>query len=133
MRFLGLVLMVVCLSSVASAQLISPRPQCATIRNETGDRVFASIRSAYTANAAGEQKRHEGSFRLEKGEKTEVCSIGPFYPGYQVELVVKTMIPIFSCKTRLSGTITLTSSRDKDDIYRVTADCVQPSPFQPIP
>lgn len=133
MRFLGLVLMLMCLSSGAFAQLISPRPHCATIRNETGDRIFASIRSAYTANAAGEQKRHEGSFRLEKGEKTEVCSTGPFYPGYQVELVVKTMIPIFSCKTRLAGTITLTSSRDKDDVYRVTATCVPPNSFQPVP
>ena len=117
----------------AAEPLLSLRPHCATIKNDTGNSLFASIRTAYTPNAQGQDKRHEGSFRLEKDASTQVCSTGPFYPGYQVELVVKTMIPIFSCKTKLEGTITLTSSRDENDVYRVSANCAGPAAMTIVP
>lgn len=111
--------------AAAEAQSISPRPHCALIRNATGNTIFASVRTNFFTLPSGAHKRHEGSFRLEKDKDTQVCSTGPFYPGDQVELVVKTMIPIFSCKTRLTGTITLTSSRDEDGVYRVSATCIR--------
>ena len=135
MRLLSLICAAFIIAPTAQAAepLMALRPHCATIKNDTGNRLFASIRTNYAPDANGEQKRHEGSFRLEADQSTEVCSTGPFYPGYQVELVVKTMIPIFSCKTKLEGTITLTSSRDENDVYRVSANCAGPAQMTIVP
>lgn len=111
---------------VQAADLISPRPYCGTFRNDTPNYILGSVRTAYGTSKTGEKGRHESSFRLESGEKKEVCATGPFYPGYQVEFVIKTMIPVFSCKTALKGTIVITSKHDKNDFNKYYATCVPP-------
>lgn len=113
----------------AQAELISPRPYCADIRNDTGSYIFASVRTEYGTTKTGEKKRHESSFRLEAGQTQRACATGPFFPGYQVELMLKTMIPVFTCKTVLQGTISITSKRDENDRNRYSATCVSPSRF----
>ncbi len=123
-------LILIALLSVAQAELISPRPHCASIRNDTGSYLFAAIRTDYGTTASGEKRRHESTFRLEAGEAKDACATGPFYPGYQVELVIKTMIPVFSCKTRLAGVISITSSRDEEGRNKISATCVPPALFR---
>lgn len=108
----------------AAGELISPRPHCASIINATGSGLYGAIRTDYGTTQSGERKRHESTFRLNAGDKREVCATGPFYPGYKVELIVKTMIPVFSCQTRLKGTIEIKSERTKDDRNRIYATCV---------
>jgi hypothetical protein len=115
--------------SPAQAELISPRPYCADIRNDTDHYLFASVRTDFGKNAAGEKKRHESSFRLEAGQTQRACATGPFYPGYQVELVIKAMIPVFTCKTVLQGTIAISTKRDEKGINRYAASCVPPARF----
>ena len=126
-----LLILILCLflSYPAQAELISPRPYCADIRNDTEHAIYASVRTEFGTNAAGEKKRHESSFRLEAGQTQRACATGPFYPGYQVELVLKAMIPVFTCKTVLQGTIAITTKRDEKGINRYSAGCVSPAPF----
>jgi hypothetical protein len=66
--------------------------------------------------------RHEGLFDLQDGETVEICSTGPFYPGYKIELTIKTIMPLFTCKTRLSGEIVLRRKRE-GDFNILYADC----------
>jgi hypothetical protein len=125
MRFIILFALFLMLPVPAQAELISPQPHCALIKNTTGFTVFGMIRTDYGTNAAGEKQRHESTFRLAAGEQNKVCATGPFYPGYQVEFTIKTLIPIFSCKTRLDGTIEIKSERnEKTDSNRIYAVCV---------
>ena len=70
----------------------------------------------------GELDRHEGLFDLQDGEHVVICSTGPFYPGYKVELTLKTIMPLFTCKTRLSGEIVI-RKKEQDDITLLYADC----------
>lgn len=110
--------------AVQAMDLISPTPHCAIIENTTEFTIFGSIRSEYGTTSSGEKRRHEANFRLAPDKKQEVCVTGPFFPGYQVELSLKTLIPIFSCKTRLKGTIEIRSEKRDDDSNRIYALCL---------
>lgn len=121
---IGLLLCLVVTAAHAAGELLSPRPQCAVVRNATDYSLFGVVRTAYGTASDGKQSRHESTFRLKAGEKLDVCASGPFFPGYQVELIVKTMIPVFSCKTRLKGLIEIKSERTKDDKNRIYATCI---------
>lgn len=124
MRYFLLALLVIGLfPSSARAELISPRPYCATIKNTAEFMLYVMIRSDYGTNRSGKKQRHESSFRLEPGKDTQVCSTGPFYPGYKVELVIKSLLPVFNCKTRLVGTIPLKVDERPDGTHKIYAVC----------
>ena len=71
----------------------------------------------------GKIERHEANFSLNEGESVEICSTGPFYEGYKVDLTIRTLIPLFSCKTRLSGEIVLRRKEDENGNKLLYADC----------
>ncbi len=122
--FLIAFLMMLSAPAQAAGELISPRPHCATIINTTDSMLYGVMRTDFGTLPSGEKKRHESTFRLNAGEKREACATGPFYPGYKVELAIKTMFPVFTCKTRLKGTIEIKSERSKDGLNRFYATCV---------
>ena len=125
MKFIALFAVLLMLPVSAQAELISPQPHCAVIKNTTDFTLYGGIRTEYGTNAAGEKSRHESTFRIAAGEERKACATGPFYPGYQVEFIIKTFIPIFTCKTRLAGTIEIKSERnEKMDSNRIYAVCV---------
>jgi len=100
---------------------VSPFRECATIRNSANQQVMGVIKTdAYKFK--GEIRRHEKNFNLQDGETVEVCSTGPFYPGYKVELTIRTIMPLFTCKTRLSGTIFL-RRKEENGFTNLYADC----------
>ena len=41
------------------------------------------------------------NFRLAPKERSEFCTYGPFFDGMKQELVLRSLVPIFSCKTRV--------------------------------
>jgi hypothetical protein len=55
--------------------------------------------------------RHRSNFNLKENESTEFCSYGPFYEGGKLELVVRTLVPVFSCKTRVDADIEIHGRR----------------------
>lgn len=107
----------------AQADLISPRLMCAKIKNTTDFTVNGVIRTEYGETSTGEKRRHESNFRLSPGETQDACSTGPFFPGYQVDFTLKTLIPIFSCRTRLRETILIKSEKKDDGGNRIYAVC----------
>lgn len=102
---------------------VTPFNECATLRNMSGQTIMGVVRTAQFKSTTGSVQRHEGTFRLEPEETAQVCSQGPFYDGYRVELVIRTIIPLFTCKTRLSGDIYLRKTETKEGITKLYADC----------
>ncbi len=105
----------------ANAGDVTPFKECATLRNAANQEVLGVIKTDQF-KYKGQMVRHEGVFDLQDGETAEICSTGPFFPGYKVELTIRTIMPLFSCKTRLSGEIVL-RSRDEGDTRVLYADC----------
>jgi hypothetical protein len=115
--FIGLM----CLTLSAMAADVTPFKECATLRNAANQQVTGVIKTdAYKFQ--GQIRRHEKNFILQDGETVDVCSTGPFYPGYKVELTIRTIMPLFTCKTRLSGEIVL-RRKEINNFTALYADC----------
>jgi hypothetical protein len=93
------------------AQEVLKDPICFNVVNEAPYTVFGSFLTAYYVNPDGIKTRHRSNFRLEaagtvheKGyplDKAEFCSYGPFLPDRKLDMVIRTLVPVFSCKTRI--------------------------------
>ena len=130
-----LILSILALPASAIAQEIVDQPICFTIRNEAPYKVYGQMASNYYTTPDGIKARHTGTFRLEaagtrhkeKGyllDRTEFCSTGPFYPNRQMELTLRTLIPIFYCKTSIElGEIVIHGTAKKDKAGKTWAEC----------
>lgn len=97
---------------------------CSDLVNKTGFTVRGSVRTAVTPNAAGDMVRHEENFAIPAGDKWKVCSEGPFFDGGKVQITIRTMFPVFECKSKLGGPIVITAIRKRDDSgYDWSATC----------
>jgi hypothetical protein len=101
---------------------VTPFRECATLRNAANQEVLGVIKTE-EFKYKGQLVRHEGTFDLQDGETVNICSTGPFFPGYKVELTIKTIMPLFSCLTRLSGEIVLRRKEGEDGVNLLYADC----------
>ncbi len=119
----------------AYAQDITSTPICFSIRNEAPYKVYGDVSTDYYTRPDGTKTRHVGTFRLEKEgsesedgqtltDRTRVCSQGPFYPGKQLEITIRTLLPIFSCKTSVElGEIVIKGEIKDDGSSRTWAVC----------
>lgn len=114
-------LLLLCAIPYAHAGDVTPFKECATIRNAANQQVTGVIKTD-SFKFKEQIRRHEKNFVLQDGETVEVCSTGPFYPGYKVELTLRTIMPLFTCKTRLSGDIVL-RRKEVDNFTALYADC----------
>jgi hypothetical protein len=100
-------------------------PICFKIRNTADYRVYGSFITDYYPDESGVNARHRSDFRLdamgardEDGQPLDVsefCTYGPFMPGRKLELVLRTLFPIFTCQTRIDQGDILIKSRPKPD------------------
>lgn len=121
MRSFVFLLAVMLTTSPCFAGEVTPFRECATLRNAANQEVLGVIKTEQF-KYKGQMVRHEGVFDLLDGEKAEICSTGPFFPGYKVELTIRTIMPLFTCKTRLSGEIVI-RRKEVDGINVLYADC----------
>jgi len=123
MKFLIALFMIAlgCLSHPTLAADVTPFEECATLRNAANQQVMGVIKTD-AFKYKGQIVRHESTFDLQDGETVEICSTGPFFPGYKVELTIKTIMPLFTCQTRLSGEIVLRRT-EQDGFNVLYADC----------
>lgn len=102
---------------------VTPFKECGTLVNSANQQVMGVIKTE-SFKFQGKIIRHEKNFSLQDGETVEVCSTGPFFPGYKVELTIRTIMPLFTCQTRLSGNIYLRKKWDDENgVYILYADC----------
>jgi len=119
----------------AAAQEITSQPICFTVRNEAPYRVYGEIGTDRIANADGQKIRHTGTFRLEKPgtvdpetgypkDVSEFCSSGPFFPGRQLNLTLRSLFPIFECRTSVElGEVVIKGQVNEDGTSKTWAVC----------
>ena len=93
---------------------VSPVEQCFNVINNAPYGVMGSVMSDVYRTPEGDPARHRSNFNLKPGEQTRFCANGPYYEGGKLELVIRTLVPVFSCKTRIDGDIVI-SGRKKPD------------------
>lgn len=98
------------MSFPVNAQEITQEPICFMVKNTAPYKVYGSFVTDYYTRPDGVRARHTSNFRLDAAgeidpkegyptDRAEFCSYGPFYEGRKLELVIRTLVPIFSCKT----------------------------------
>ncbi len=122
---------------MAFAQEIVQDPLCFRVKNQAPYKVYGSFVTDYFVNESGTSARHRSNFRLEEaGAKdpdkgypldiAEFCSYGPFYPDRKLELVIRTLVPIFSCMTRIDqGEIIIQGQRKPEGGTETKALCYE--------
>lgn len=90
---------------------ISPTAHCFNVINQAPYTVLGTMITDVYVNENGQAARHRSNFNLEAGHASEFCTYGPFYEGGKLELVIRTLVPVFSCKTRVDGDIVIHGRR----------------------
>lgn len=80
-------------------------PLCFRVVNRAPYTVTGSLYTNFYTNRDRQKARHTSNFRLEAGQSQPFCSYGPFYEGRKLELVLRTLVPIFSCRTKIESDI----------------------------
>ena len=137
--FVGFVMMGVSMPVMAQGNDnldITAQPLCFTVRNEAPYKAYGSFVTDYYVRPDGIRARHRSNFRLEEAgavheegypiDRAEFCSYGPFYPGRKLEMVLRTLVPIFSCLTRVDqGEIVISGYRKPEGGTVTTAACFE--------
>lgn len=103
---------------------VTATPHCFKVISKAPYTVFGSINTNYFINGDGIKTRHKSNFRLEYDDFAEFCTYGPFYEGQKIELVLRTLIPIFTCKTGVEGDITIYGRRKEEGGTETWATCL---------
>ena len=99
-------------------------PICFKVINSAPYSVVGSIITDHYTTIEGDKAKHRSNFRLKTGEITEFCTSGPFFEGRRLELTLKTLIPIFSCKTAVTSDIIIYGERKKETGTKTWAECI---------
>lgn len=113
---------------------IVDEPLCFVVRSEAPYSTLGSLITAEFTRPDGIVARHRSNFRFEAAgsvdedgnpsDRAEFCSYGPFMPDRQLELTLRTLFPIFSCKTRIDqGEIVIKGYRKPEGGAVTWAEC----------
>ncbi len=98
--------------------------ECFNLINKAPYTVYGSINTNYFTRDDGIKTRHKSNFRLESAGAAEFCTFGPFFEGRKVELVLRTLVPIFDCKTAITGDIVIHGRRKEEGGTETYATCL---------
>jgi len=102
---------------------ITREPHCFKLVNKAPFTVTGTVSTNFFIMADGTKTRHESGFRLEPGTEGEICTSGPFYPGRELELTLKSLMPVFSCKIQTNGNVSIYGEYRAEGGTSVSADC----------
>lgn len=86
---------------------VGQTPQCFNVINKAPYTVLGTVSTDYYTRPDGIKARHRSNFNLKSGEQTRFCTQGPYYEGGKLELVLRTLVPVFDCKTRVDADIVI--------------------------
>lgn len=86
-------------------------PLCFRIVNKAPYTMTGSLYTNFYVNKERQKARHTSNFRLETGQSQPFCSYGPFYEGRKLEVMLRSLVPIFRCKTKVEADIHLMGER----------------------
>ena len=79
--------------------------RCFIVKNTAPYTVLGSVVTNYVTDLAGRKGRQMSTFRLAPNNQKQYCTMGPYYPGTRIAMMLKTVVPVFSCYTVAQGTI----------------------------
>ncbi len=91
---------------------ITSAPVCADLINRSTVTIQGTLSLMPQTLPDGTLQHYSDNFKLSPNEKKEVCATGPFYEGRRLELTIRTLMPLFSCKTSLERDIYLDMIED---------------------
>ncbi len=121
----------------ALAQQVTAEPMCFFLINEAPYKVYGNFGTDKYVRPDGVTTRHRSNFRLEEAgtvheeegyplDRAEFCSYGPFYPDYKLDLTLRTLVPIFDCRTRIDqGPIIIQGRRKPEGGAETKALCFE--------
>lgn len=108
----------------AAAGSFTDTPVCSEIINETGFAIYGSVETDKVDMPDGEIAYYKSNFRLKADEKTQICSNGPFFEGGRLRLTLRSLFPLFDCKTALGQPIILSATpKENGSGYDWSATC----------
>ncbi len=131
-RFIFVALTIACLGLPAAAfaqqsppDLFSDTPVCSKLVNASGFTIYGDIQTMKVEKWGSDEIIHyKSNFRLGKDESTQICSKGPFFEGQRLLLKLRSLMPLFECKTRLGQPITINATPKKEGVgYDWSATC----------
>jgi hypothetical protein len=102
---------------------VTRQPICSKLTNRSTVTIQGTIALAPQTLTNGESHQFSNNFKLSPGERQDVCASGPFYEGRRIELTIRTLFPLFSCKTALGQEIFLDMKQRDDGIKEYSATC----------
>jgi len=115
---------------------IVDQPICFAVVNTADHTMNGDFSTDYYTNEDGIKAKHRSNFRLQAAgskdeagkasDRAEFCSYGPFLPDRMLTLRLRTLFPVFECKTRVDTgkEIVLKSERRPDDSgVQMWAEC----------
>lgn len=98
-------------------------PICSALINRSDQTILGTLSTAPQEAASGDKIAHRDNFRLASGEKKEFCVSGPFYEGRRIKLVIRTLMPLFECKTRVEEPVYLDAEEGDNGMKKLSATC----------
>lgn len=133
-RFLSCLTLALLLTPAAArAQVFSDTPLCLTLYNSLDYEVLGHVETAEYHDAKGKLSWHRSNFRLNPEQQQKVCATGPFFDGYKLRVVLKTVMPLYSCLTTMDRILTISKKNDENGITLPVADCKEDQPKPSVP
>lgn len=105
---------------------ILPKAACFKISSDAPFPLYGSfMTNRYVTPQSGEAQ-HRFNFRLATGQTQQICTEGPFFEGQQLDLTLRALVPMFSCRTAIYGTINMHGRKKPDGSNEMWADCLIP-------
>src|SRR5689334_7697741 len=76
---------------------ITAQPLCFNVLNKAPYSIVGTFSTNIYTTPEGIQAHHRANFRLGPEEQTNSCSSGPFYKGRKLDMVLKSLVPLFAC------------------------------------
>lgn len=102
---------------------IVTRPICSWLTNRSDQTILGTITTAPQKLPDGTVARHRDNFRLAAGERRQICAAGPFFEGQRLDLTLKTLLPLFNCKTKIDREIFLDAKVQPGGFRKLSATC----------
>lgn len=102
---------------------VTVNPVCGMIVNRSGQTVMLTIDTQPQRVRSGDMVRHSENLKLAEGEKREICARGPFYEGQRLELTIRSLVPLFHCRTKIDRDIVIESSPLPAGGRKLSATC----------
>ncbi len=108
----------VALSGPSGAQTRSDQfidsPICSELINKSGFAIYGSVETDKVKMPNGETAYYKSNLRMQPDETTQICSNGPFFEGQKLILTLRSLFPLFECKTKLGQPITINATPKKE-------------------